>query len=343
MRWIDGTQHSICAVALAIAGSAAATLGAGALGASAAQGAASTQAAAAQNAAALQNQQFNTTLGNLSPFINAGQTGISTLLGGNAPETSAQISQAANLLAGANPEVSLQTIQQMLQSGNIGGLLIPSGTPLTQAQLGTESNIADLAGRGLNLPAAQGTPTLVGPGSSSAPSLLSQLIAPFNPTQAQLEQTPGYQFTLAQGLKQTQNQLASEGLAQGGPEAAGIAQYTTGLASQTFQQQFQNYWTQNQNIFNELMGLSGLGETAAAGQGALGAQTQNSLSSLITGAANAQAAGQIGTANAATGAASGLSSNALLLALLTGSQNQAPNALLQQGTGAGTAGGQTLA
>ena len=37
--------------------------------------------------------------------------------------------------------------------------------------------------------------------------------APFAPTMAQLASTPGYQFTLDQGLKATQNAYAAQGLA----------------------------------------------------------------------------------------------------------------------------------
>src|SRR5690349_19939825 len=60
----------------------------------------------------------------------------------------------------------------------------------------------------------------------------------FNPTQAQLEQTPGYQFTLQQGLKGVDNQLDAKELNLSGAQAKGIGQYTTGLADQTYQQQY---------------------------------------------------------------------------------------------------------
>jgi hypothetical protein len=62
----------------------------------------------------------------------------------------------------------------------------------------------------------------------------------FNPTEQQLEQTPGYQFTLNQGLNNLDSRLAAKGLNLSGAQAKGIADYTTGLADQTYQQQFQN-------------------------------------------------------------------------------------------------------
>lgn len=53
----------------------------------------------------------------------------------------------------------------------------------------------------------------------------------FSPTMAQLEATPGYQFTLNQGLMSTQNGYAARGLGSSGTAEMGAANYATGLAS----------------------------------------------------------------------------------------------------------------
>ena len=74
----------------------------------------------------------------------------------------------------------------------------------------------------------------------------------FAPTQANLEQTPGYQFALSQGLKSTQNSAAARGLGTSGAALRGAADYSTGLASNTFQQQFQNALQQYQTNYNNL-------------------------------------------------------------------------------------------
>lgn len=128
---------------------------------------------------------------------------------------------------------------------------------------------------------------------SNLQSVYDQTSKPFNMTQQQLEQTPGYQFQLQQGLESVQNSYAAQGLANSGVAMKGAANYAEGLASSNYQQQFQNYLTQNQQLYNQAYNNVGLGENAAAtlgtnalqtGQGV--AQTQASLGNALAGAAN---------------------------------------------------------
>ena len=56
---------------------------------------------------------------------------------------------------------------------------------------------------------------LTGTGVGGNP-LTAPLTSQFQPTMAQLEQTPGYQFSLDQGLKATQNSYAGQGLGASG-------------------------------------------------------------------------------------------------------------------------------
>lgn len=167
------------------------------------------------------------------------------------------------------------------------------------------------------------------------------LVQPFQPTMAQLSQTPGYQFTLQQGLQAVQNQSSSlgqgggvmpgGGLGASGPEAASMSTYAENLASTTYQQQFSNYWTQLNNIYNMLSGASSTGANAAAGVGQAGTATaQSAANALQTGAA-AQAAGQVGAANAIGGSVNQLGGIANNTAIL--------NAMLKSGLlGGGGAG-----
>lgn len=141
----------------------------------------------------------------------------------------------------------------------------------------------------------------------------------FNPTEQQLEQTPGYQFTLNQGLNTVNNSLAAKGLNLSGAQAKGIAGYTTGLADQTYQQQYQNALQQFQanygvqsDQYNRLSGLVGLGQNSAAFTGNSGLQTANNVGNYITQAGNAQAAGTIGQANAINKGLSSLGSLGML-------------------------------
>lgn len=175
------------------------------------------------------------------------------------------------------------------------------------------------------------------------------LTTPFQPTMQQLAQTPGYQFTLQQGEQAVTNQATGLGQGPGqtptgqavsGPEGRGLATFASGLASTTYQQQFQNYWTQLNNIYNMLSGQSQTGANAAAGVGQAGTATaQSAANALQTGAA-AQAGGQIGAANALSGALGNVGNIATNYATTNAILGQLGQ---QQASAAGTAAGNPAA
>lgn len=126
--------------------------------------------------------------------------------------------------------------------------------------------------------------------------------------QAALEQTPGYQFQLQQGLKSTQASAAARGLGVSGAALKGAAQYATGLASSNYQQQFQNALALNtaqqgnlQNQYSRLAGVAGIGANAAEAIGTAGTSLAGTAAQAATGAGQAQAAGTLGMSNALTG------------------------------------------
>lgn len=134
----------------------------------------------------------------------------------------------------------------------------------------------------------------------------------WQPTMGQLAQTPGYQFALQQGLQATQNQFAGQGLGISGAETKGAVNYAEGLASTTYQQQFQNYLAQQQQgygqqmgqrdaTFGRLSGLVGSGQNAAAGLGQFGMQSATNQGQFLTSGAAATAGGLLGSANALAG------------------------------------------
>lgn len=165
-------------------------------------------------------------------------------------------------------------------------------------------------------PAANALSTLTGAGTDNP--LTSPLLAPFQPTNAQLDATPGYQFALDQGLKATQNANSATGWGTSGPGAKALQGYAEGLASQTYQQQFNNYVTNQTNQYNRLQGLASLGQTSAANVGAYGTQTAANIGSAIVGGGNAAAAGQIGSANAISSGINGITNGFTTNALLQG-------------------------
>jgi hypothetical protein len=219
--------------------------------------------------------------------------------------------QAANAQTNAANQAN-QTIQQQYQQNS------QNLAPWMQNGTNSSNLLSYLTGSGGSAPA----------GYSGAAGGQGALTAQFNPTQAQLESTPGYQFTLGQGLKSVQNSYAAKGLASSGAALKGAADYATGDANTTFNQQFQNYWNQNQSIYNMLSGQSGQGLSAAgalanAGTTAAGQQGQNTI-----GAGNAQAAMYNGIGSAIGGAANSLGTYGLL------------SNYMSNGTGAGGYAGQ---
>jgi hypothetical protein len=77
--------------------------------------------------------------------------------------------------------------------------------------------------------------------------------------------------------------------------------YATNLAGNAYQQAFNNYQTQRNNIFGNLRDIASLGSNAAVGQGTISSNVGSSIGNTFTGIGNAQAAGGIGAANAIAG------------------------------------------
>lgn len=129
---------------------------------------------------------------------------------------------------------------------------------------------------------------------------LNQLSSPFNPTQQQLEDTPGYRFTRDQGLQGVQNAAAAKGLGISGAALKGAASYATGLADSTYKTQFDIDQANKTNSFAKLMAMTGAGQNAATQTGTFGQQSAQNAGQFATSGANAEASGIVGGANAMT-------------------------------------------
>jgi hypothetical protein len=130
-------------------------------------------------------------------------------------------------------------------------------------------------------------------GNTAADSLtskLSDLTTPITMDQSTLEKTPGYQFNLTQGLKAAQNSAASRGLGTSGAALKGATTFATGLADNTYQNQFSNANTNQSNAYARLSGLVNTGENAAAGTGTAATTAAGQIGQAATNAGNAQAA-----------------------------------------------------
>jgi len=141
---------------------------------------------------------------------------------------------------------------------------------------------------------------------------LAQANLPGNMTQAQLLQTPGYQFAVDQGMKAVQNSQASKGLGMSGSGIRAGTNFATGLANQTYKDQFgiqqqryldyvQNFQNQaaiNSQVFGQYGTLANLGENAAAKSGAIGQAGAAAAGTNIANAGTALGAGIAGQGGA---------------------------------------------
>lgn len=146
----------------------------------------------------------------------------------------------------------------------------------------------------------------VGPNGKMTLNPKAALQQKFNFDPSKVAQTPGYQFALQQGLRGVQNQMANRGLGLSGAQLKGAESFATGLADQTYGQQYDralsqfntNYQVAANNV-NNLQNLVNTGQNSAAQTGQLGQAAANNAGNYLTQAGNAQASGLIGMGNAA--------------------------------------------
>src|ERR1700739_2426902 len=93
-----------------------------------------------------------------------------------------------------------------------------------------------------------------------------RLVARFTPAKWQ-QPSPMYDFTKQQGIQGVLNADTSSQGALSGAAAKDLIGYNQGLANQSFGQAFNQYQTQQGNIFNRLNSIAQLGQNAAANVG----------------------------------------------------------------------------
>lgn len=127
---------------------------------------------------------------------------------------------------------------------------------------------------------------------------LTQLpgLMPGTMTQAQLEATPGYQFALDQGLKSTQSAAAAKGLGVSGAALKGAASFATGLASNTYQ----NIFNQQQQRYKDVLDVATLGSNSATGVGTSTTTGASNAGNALQAAGQLQGSGDINATNAIT-------------------------------------------
>ena len=129
--------------------------------------------------------------------------------------------------------------------------------------------------------------------------------------------SPNYNFQREQGEGATRNLFNATGGLVGGNAQRGLIDYNQNFASNAYQNAFANFQGQRSNIYNTLAGIAGFGQTANQTTANLSGNTANAISSLGVGAANAGAAGTIGTTNAIGGGLNTLGNMAYMNKLLS--------------------------
>lgn len=194
----------------------------------------------------------------------------------------------------------------------VGGSLISANASKSAAnsQVGAANNATQLQQQIYNQNQANLSPYM-GFGKDAGTTLASmlapggQLTQSFTPADYLANKDPGYEFQLQQGQQALQNSQAAGNGVLTGSSLKDLIGYNQGMASTGYQNAFDRWQAQNTNVYNRLMGMSQLGENAAAGAGNTGASIGANMANSMMGAGNAAAAGQVGVANAVS---SGLNS-----------------------------------
>jgi hypothetical protein len=157
---------------------------------------------------------------------------------------------------------------------------------------------------------AQGTlADLMGTSGNTTAQGYGSLTKQFGPGDIQGNLAPNYQFMLGQGEQQLQASAAARGGLMSGQGLKDINNYAQNTAQGGYQQAYENYINNQNMLYNKLSGLSGQGESAAAGVGQQGTQVSGNMANTyqagvsaqqgyLTSAAAANAAGIVGQGQA---------------------------------------------
>ena len=138
----------------------------------------------------------------------------------------------------------------------------------------------------------------------------------FNAQDLNANLAPNYEFQLQQGQKATNAANNATGGLIGGNALQGLQNYTQNFAQNSYQNAFTNYQNQRTGIYNTLASIAGLGQTAQSQSNQLATNYGTNTANLATGAAAAQAAGLVGSANAYSGGLQNIGNTYLLSSLL---------------------------
>ncbi len=265
---------------------------------------------------------------------------------GQASEASLRTAREANQLTADIYKQGLTTTAPNIYGGNLALSALMSGMGLGQARnrainpLGQSGNVGGQAGQPAGPGAfynaagvavdAQGNPVAGGSGlgnlnygateaemGAAASPYADVFTKQFTPSD--LTTDPSYQWRLSEGTRNLRAQQAAGGNRWGGQAMKDITNYGQGAASQEFGNAQARYRQRQQDLYNQLLGITSGGAQAAAGAQQAGARAGETMGSNLIGGTTASNQALLGGANAQ--AAAGVGSTQSLI----GGANQGLN------------------
>ena len=275
----------------------------GAIQGSSAKKAAKQAAAAQDRATEAQLQMFNTVNQQQGPYRQSGYNALNAINAGfgfgpvntgaggaSAPALSAP-NRADFTRMPQNYEAPVTYVDQWIQEH--AGIPIPGST---FDQAGYDSALNAYQQQQQQAQAAPAAAT--GPVGGIQPGYFAHQ---FNAGDLNANMAPNWKFALDQGIGATKNAANLQTGLLSGNTMKGIADYTLNKSGDLYQSAYNNYTTNQSNIYNRLSTLAGLGSAANQQSAGLAGSIAPGVASSLAGAGAAQAAGTVGQASAISG------------------------------------------
>jgi len=194
----------------------------------------------------------------------------------------------------------LQEINRQKSLAN-GGMTVGSSDAEIQAAYDEYYNGSDGGAGGGGYQSGQPTGDMLA-GNAEELTGSGYLTRQFTPEDFAKGVDPGYAFRFKEGLKAVDRSAAARGGLLGGNQIRGLVDYGQGSASQEYTNAFNRFQTERSNIYNNLAGIAGIGQTSANTVSNAASNLGNVLGENYIGAGNARASGYMGSANAISNA-----------------------------------------